>query len=633
MKMIRAGRRVAPGYKQTYELKYQLDNNLKRDKSFTESRGTTLSQMPLVDLQKDLEFTFPSALSKNDQNSKTVTKNKLQLVDRGYEELMDQHALQIFMIRNGMVIEETPEYQSFKRITARHAAEIAPWLALIQQYVSKMQIKLIRVNGSELMKLISQGIRPNIPSALSCLMSADDDTLVGQNYLSQLRKEAAIKIQSQFRMRQAKIKARRMRISRRMLVKIQRWMKSILTRKRFKRNKADRDNKCFEKFEERQQVFKENWPEIKTLSRVEVHYGGFGGEELWRLSIEKLGQRTDNQIGRIFRAMQEKVEIIYITNIEIPEEVKRYYYKVMELAGLKLGQKRVHFLPIIGADTFPAHFSTAAKILYSPKTLRSIKRILNNRPGYIIPSCPTQEDVLLSNALNLPLFSPNPGLAALYSKHGAVSTLFTSCSLPIPPSSSLIFKPVDVVPQLSKLIFDYPHIDRWVMKIDGEFGGRGIAYVDRVQLLGKNWGKKQATKTDRNVNPVSINNDYAELTPQQLREKEQAEFYGEVHREVNKHLIKKMVLIKPMVYKDAFQFIELMCKKGGIIEAAPSTLMKDVQSPGVLFQLDPDGEVEIQTTYEKIICNPFTPCGYRFPQRSLPSLNVSFLFTSGSSNS
>ena len=234
--MIRAGRRVAPGYKQTYELKYQLDNNLKRDKSFTESRGTTLSQMPLVDLQKDLEFTFPSAMSKNDQSSKTVTKNKLQLVDRGYEELMDQHALQIFMIRNGMVIEETPEYQSFKRITARHAAEIAPWLALIQQYVSKMQIKLIRVNGSELMKLISQGIRPNIPSALSCLMSADDDTLVGQNYLSQLRKEAAIKIQSQFRMRQAKIKARRMRISRRMLVKIQRWMKSILTRKRFKRN-------------------------------------------------------------------------------------------------------------------------------------------------------------------------------------------------------------------------------------------------------------------------------------------------------------------------------------------------------------------------------------------------------------
>ena len=76
--------------------------------------------------------------------------------------------------------------------------------------------------------------------------------------------------------------------------------------------------------------------------------------------------------------MQDKVEVVYITSNEIPDEVQRYYYKIMELAGLKLGNRRVHFLSLSDYDSskrFPDHFSIASKLLYNQKTLSKIKKV------------------------------------------------------------------------------------------------------------------------------------------------------------------------------------------------------------------------------------------------------------------
>ena len=100
------------------------------------------------------------------------------------------------------------------------------------------------------------------------------------------------------------------------------------------------------------------------------------------------------------------------------------------------------------------------------------------------------------------------------------------------------------------------------------------------------------------------------------------EGYAEIQREVSRVLPKKLVLVKQGLYKDYYQYIEEFCRRGGIIEASPSSISKEIQSVGILFQVDPDGEVEIQTTYDKILFAPFSPCGYKFPQKSLPSMNV-----------
>ena len=50
--------------------------------------------------------------------------------------------------------------------------------------------------------------------------------------------------------------------------------------------------------------------------------------------------------------------------------------------------------------------------------------------------------------------------------------------MPLAPSIVFIYKKEEIVPNLTKLIIDNMHTERWLFKIDNEHNGRGIAYFD-----------------------------------------------------------------------------------------------------------------------------------------------------------
>lgn len=99
-------------------------------------------------------------------------------------------------------------------------------------------------------------------------------------------------------------------------------------------------------------------------------------------------------------------------------------------------------------------------------------------------------------------------------------------------------------------------------------------------------------------------------------------YYVKIQHVLQTVLPQKLQFAKPNLYKDYYDYIGLFCKQGGIVEGAPSLVQKNVSSPGVIFTLEPDGEVEILTSFEKIISSPFNPCGFKFSQKSLPNLNI-----------
>jgi len=66
-------------------------------------------------------------------------------------------------------------------------------------------------------------------------------------------------------------------------------------------------------------------------------------------------------------------------------------------------------------------------------------------------------------------------------------------------------------------------------------------------------------------------------------------------------------------------------QKGGVIEAAPSCLPSQVSSSSVGFVVDPVGEVEVLGSYDKFFANEYVACGYFFPQKSIPNLNLQAL--------
>ena len=58
-------------------------------------------------------------------------------------------------------------------------------------------------------------------------------------------------------------------------------------------------------------------------------------------------------------------------------------------------------------------------------------------------------------------------------------------------------------------------------------------------------------------------------------------------------------------------------KKGGIIEAHPPCSREFLSYPSVSFCMEPDGELKLFSTYEKILSQPFKSVACSFPQKSL----------------
>ena len=88
-----------------------------------------------------------------------------------------------------------------------------------------------------------------------------------------------------------------------------------------------------------------------------------------------------------------------------------------------------------------------------------------------------------------------------------------------------------------------------------------------------------------------------------------------------KHFPKKLRYAYPNLYKSYNEYMSEFTRNGGMIQAAPSQLSKNLGSPGIVFNIEPDGSIEVLSSYEKINAYPFMSCGYISPQTCLPNLN------------
>ena len=119
-----------------------------------------------------------------------------------------------------------------------------------------------------------------------------------------------------------------------------------------------------------QDEFKRCWPEIKTKKRIEIHINSFSIDELKRKSIEKLKQKGNSQIMRIFSVKDPNVDVIYISPYTLTSEVYKYYMKILELVEIEEPKSRFHLIVPENYNKFHEHLSLAQAMLYSPKALQ-----------------------------------------------------------------------------------------------------------------------------------------------------------------------------------------------------------------------------------------------------------------------
>lgn len=81
-------------------------------------------------------------------------------------------------------------------------------------------------------------------------------------------------------------------------------------------------------------------------------------------------------------------------------------------------------------------------------------------------------------------------------------------------------------------------------------------------------------------------------------------------------------MIRTELFRDFQEYLDEFTRKGGMIEAAPSLTQKELGCPGISFLIEPNGQVNFLSTFEKINAGLMTPTGYEIPQRSLPNIDV-----------
>lgn len=125
---------------------------------------------------------------------------------------------------------------------------------------------------------------------------------------------------------------------------IQRKYRLYQLKKSTKMRVKELQKESMQVWREMQQEFKHKWGEIKQQKRVEIHINSYSLSELQRLTTEKLKQKENSQIARIFSVKDPNVDVIYICPFTLTNDVYKYYLKILELVEIDAADKRFHIV-------------------------------------------------------------------------------------------------------------------------------------------------------------------------------------------------------------------------------------------------------------------------------------------------
>lgn len=485
-----------------------------------------------------------------------------------YPEVLDTYSLHQFMIRKGRTLEETPEFQSYKRICDSIWGPLSNLIKNLENFFSNYEIALVYIDGKKLARMAVNSYKKtySFNELLDCVVNLDDVNkilkipsrmFIGPNG----KKLAAIKIQTFWRMFSSLRDYKRIKVLIEKVKVIQASFRMHLKYKNTKKIIKENAEKELEQYYLLAKEFKDNWKEMKLNKRIEIHINSYSFEDTKRLTMEKFLQRQNTQIGRIFNLRDPMVEIIYVCPFDLPSEIINYYHKVLDLGDIHDYKERLHFVWPENHLNFPSHFSTARLLLYSPKAMKRIKTLIKNKPSFIIPGFPSNDDIKLATQLKIPLMSGVPQKHFTYSSKSAAKRLFLNCDIPCPPGAYEIYDEKELLNSLTILIANNVNINNWIFKIDDEFNGRGIAWFSVTGI--------EYFKELRKIEKIEITEG----------------LLGRIKMILQQSLPSRLKFATPSLYPNYKEYIFHFLRRGGIIEAMPNTTISSINSPSISFYI------------------------------------------------
>ncbi|XP_062517346.1 IQ domain-containing protein H-like isoform X2 [Corticium candelabrum] len=533
--------------------------------------------------------------------------------------------VQKLVIQQGVTVTSTPDYRAYKQSNALQWGSIVTILKQLEELLKAYSIPLAFIDGDKLVDLSMEYELEQHPSReelLNCIINNKDIgklmSMPGRRFRGHDGHHiAATTIQAQFRMyrERALYRAHRKQKWAVGIIAVM-WVMQMKMRNLRHTLKLKRVAQL-ERFRQRAREFRHNWHDICKSRRVVVHIPSRAYPENIRDRMNHFHLTENLQIGRLCDIRDSLVDVVYVSPVELNDEMSQYYVKLMgmceesQLDGQQEGkvaneepiETRFHFVVPDNLNTFKGHnMSLATLLMYSPIAIQRIKNLIAGKHAFIVSGLQSKhDDVAVADMLDLPCLSSEPDVALSYATKSGGRRIFISSQAARPPCEFDIYSEHQLITSLSKLVANNLDIKRWLFKIDDEFDSRGIAYCDIVDNLPcRDWVVKQ-----RGHFGDSWSNKWA-----------QERAVSQIAADLPAILESHTVIVKKQIYPNWKSFLEVF-KRGGVIEAAPACDNNNVTSITVDLVIDPVGEIKLLSTGDQIHDSPYHCYGLSIPQSSV----------------
>ncbi|CAJ1990483.1 hypothetical protein conserved [Leishmania donovani] len=519
---------------------------------------------------------------------------------RTYTELLDWYSMHEFIIRKGKALRNTPEFASFKRHYASSWGEVDGLIEVLEEMLRSYGVELAYVDGKRLAQLASYQA-PDLISAtetLECINNAEEvlpllmDASRPYRYGPKRHQVAATKVQATWRMYRQRIAYIHLLIGTHAAIAIQRQYAMYRAHRMTRRTIRSIRETRMTQWQETMREFKAAWPRIEEGRRIIVHlpslsYPTYQAKKMPFYEARQLGQLT-----RLSMLADPHVQLVFVVPVKPETEIQQYYMSLLAENGVSNVASRLTFVVPENVRRLPAGMSLTRMVLLSPRLLKLLSALCTGKPAYILPGVVGEEELTLATQLNVPMLSSEPHLVQGYGSKSGCRRLLAAADILTPPGAAQLRSRADLLHSLAGLVVGRRAVQRWLVKLENEFGSQGHAYLDVNRL-----------NSLQNEGSASGSVDAASS----------AGLRAAVFHELEMNGAKRMRLVHPSSYPNWEAYLAMFDAVGGCVEAVLPGLCTSITAN--MF-VAPSGEVRVESVVEPLLAPALTSMGSLFPYRS-----------------